>query len=122
MDGEVGAAVWIPVAVTVLVAILAGGGVLWRMLNSRTEKDIERVELHTKEEIARVDKRIDAVAVDQVKLHERTAVAERDIKRAQDDIGDHGTGLRGWLHEIANAVNPVVQWFGLRDRWKDDNK
>lgn len=106
---------------------LALVGALWKLSGhtidkseAKLTKDIERVDQYAKTEIARLDKRIDDHRDDKIKLHERVAVNESEIERVKVEIGDHGTGLRGWLHTIANQVNPVIQWFGLRDRWKDD--
>jgi len=124
MPSEVGAAVWIPLAVTALAGLLAWG---WHVFHRSIEKsesniakDVERVEQNSKSEIARLDKRIDDHRADQIRLSERTAVNESEIRRLKEDIGDHGSGLRGWLHSIANATSPVVQWFTAKDRWKDD--
>lgn len=34
-----------------------------------------------------------------------------DLKRVQQDIGTHETGLRGSVHELRNRVTPVVLWY-----------
>ena len=43
-----------------------------------------------------------------VQRAERLAVAERDIKRMDAEIGDRRSGIRGWLHELANDISPYI--------------
>lgn len=38
---------------------------------------------------------------------ERLAVTENDVKRITAEIGDRKSGIRGWLHEIANELTPA---------------
>lgn len=108
---------------------LALVGALWKLSGhtldkseAKLTKDIERVDQYAKTEIARLDKRIDDRRDDHVKLHERAAVSEAEIKRIKEEIGDHNTGIRGWLHQVSNSLNPIAMWFQLRDRFKDDHK
>jgi hypothetical protein len=37
---------------------------------------------------------------------ERQAVTENEVKRVIAEIGDRKTGIRGWLHELANEITP----------------
>lgn len=39
---------------------------------------------------------------------ERLAVAENEIKNVKAEIGDRKSGIRGWLHELANDISPYI--------------
>lgn len=124
MGAEVGTEVWITVAVTIILGL---GAALWKGFGRQVEKseekmakDIERVDRSTKDEIARVDKRIDDHRGDQIKLHERTAVNESELKRLNEEIGGHDSGIRGWLHELSNAVSPRFIRRQQRRRERDE--
>jgi hypothetical protein len=45
-------------------------------------------------------------AKEDVQRAERLAVAENDIKKINAEIGDRKSGIRGWLHELANEITP----------------
>lgn len=39
---------------------------------------------------------------------ERLAVVESDVKHIKEEIGDHNTGIRGWLHKLTNDISPYI--------------
>jgi hypothetical protein len=38
----------------------------------------------------------------------RLAVVESDVKGIKAELGDHDSGLRGWLHQIAGDISPYI--------------
>lgn len=39
---------------------------------------------------------------------ERLAVVEHDVQGIKSELGDHDSGLRGWLHRIASDISPYI--------------
>lgn len=85
-----------------LIAIIAGVicalvGAVW----AANRKDVDRIERRLEEHIKEDREVHEQGAVD-------SAVNAADIKRIKEDIGDHSSGLRGWVHQIANDISPYI--------------
>lgn len=57
-------------------------------------------------------------AKEDMKRAEDLAVAKNDIKRIEAEIGDRKSGIRGWLHELANDISPYIVKRQREDRDK----
>lgn len=65
---------------------------------------------YVRREADRLERRLDEHIREDTKVHQQTAVNSAvnaaDIKRIKEDIGDHNSGIRGWLHELSSHVTP----------------
>lgn len=52
------------------------------------------------------------------KRAERLAVVESDVKKIHAEIGDHDSGIRGWLHRLASDISPYI----IRRQHEDRDK
>lgn len=57
-------------------------------------------------------------AKEDVETRERVAVLESEMKGVKAEIGDRKSGIRGWLHELANELTPRSIRRQLEDRDK----
>lgn len=55
---------------------------------------------------------------DDQKRAERLAVAESKIERIDGEIGDHNSGIRGWLHQLSSDISPYI----IRRQHEDRDK
>lgn len=74
-------------------AILALVAAVWAM----NRKDVDRIEQRLERHISEDNK-----------VHEQIAVNSAEIKRLTNEIGDRTSGIRGWLHNLANDVSPYI--------------
>lgn len=69
---------------TLLVTI---GGIIGLVLRSI----VQALRDHAREDVVRA---------------ERLAVTESEVKTIKSELGDRKSGIRGWLHELANEITP----------------
>lgn len=55
---------------------------------------------------------------DDQKRAERLAVVESEVKHITEEIGDHNSGIRGWLHKLQNDWTPYL----IRAQKEDKDK
>lgn len=82
--------VWASIIVPAALALI---GAIWLLFRAKVERTESRLDDHIK---------------DDNKAHERVAVVESKIERIEKDIGDHESGIRGWLHKLSNDVSPYI--------------
>lgn len=85
-----------------LIAIIAGVicalvGAVW----AANRKDVDRIERRLEDHITEDRDVHEQAAVN-------SAVNASEIKGIKAELGDHNTGLRGWLHKLSNDVSPYI--------------
>lgn len=95
-----------------LIAIVAGiicalVGAVW----AANRKDVDRIERRLEDHIGEDRKVHEQAAVN-------SAVNASEIRSIKAEIGDHNTGLRGWLHKLSNDISPYI----IRRQHEDRDK